>query len=265
MHTWNFKYYIGSVLAIPLLPLMYFQGKCIRASVPKLPEAKGPSGSFIPSEQNSRTLNMITLGESTMAGVGVDTHEEGFTGTLARELSRLNQFKTKWKVYARSGYTVKNTSHKLVPQIKEKNVDLVVIGLGGNDAFSLNTLNKWRKGIKSLIEKVRFKYPNASLVFINMPPIKEFPAFTPAIKFVIGNLVEIFGKALENEVKNHNNVFYFGNVITIKDWVTRLDTSATTQDFFSDGVHPSKLTYQTWAKDIARKITDNQIIQKVLG
>ena len=40
----NLKYTLGSVLTIPLLPIMYYQGKRIRANVPELPEASGIRG-----------------------------------------------------------------------------------------------------------------------------------------------------------------------------------------------------------------------------
>jgi lysophospholipase L1-like esterase len=256
------KYYFGSLIAIPLLPLMYFQGKKIRADIPNLPEALGPSGSCNSTTHTGRTVRMIAIGESTIAGVGVKTHKEGFAGSLARELSRLNQMNVDWKVYARSGYTAKDVSVKIVPEIKEKNIDLIVVGLGGNDAFSLNSPRVWKKNIGELIKRIQLKFPNSPIVFINMPPIKEFPAFTPAIKLVIGNLVEILGKVLKNEIQKYDQVFYYGDIIAIDEWVEKLQIQATIDDFFSDGVHPSKLTYQTWAKDIAYKITNEDIIKK---
>ena len=92
----NLKYFFGAIITIPLLPIMYFQGKKIRSSVPTLPEATGTEGK---AEKNpNRTLKLITIGESTIAGVGVDTHEEGFTGTIAKELSQKLDTDIEWKV-----------------------------------------------------------------------------------------------------------------------------------------------------------------------
>jgi lysophospholipase L1-like esterase len=260
----NFKYYIGALLTIPLLPLIYYQGKKIRVNVPKLPEAKGAEGS-VNSYKNQGTIRLVTLGESTIAGVGVQTHEEGFTRTLAEELSNLFHSNVDWQVYARSGYTAKNISEKLVPKIKEQHIDIIAIGIGGNDAFKLNSPTKWRKAIRSLIENLRLKYPNTIIVFCNMPPIKEFPAFTSLIKATIGNLVEVLGEELKKVVVEYDHVYYFGEVITLKDWIKRLNIDVKKEEFFSDGVHPSKLTYQTWAKDIALKIFQNDAIKKGLA
>ena len=84
----NLRYISGAIISIPLLPLMYYQGKKIRASVPQLPEATGIEGACLSSKQNKNNLNIICIGESTIAGVGVQTHEEGFAGTFGKELSR---------------------------------------------------------------------------------------------------------------------------------------------------------------------------------
>ena len=260
----NLKYLLGALITIPLLPLMYYQGKRIRQRVPQLPEAKGKEGTCEVNGSTSHTLNLITIGESTIAGVGVETHEEGFTGTLANEISRLFHSNVEWKVYARSGYTARKVKKKLIPKINETQANLVVVGLGGNDAFALRSPSKWKSDIQSLIESIQSKFPKAIIVFCNMPPIKEFPAFTPLIKFTVGNLVEIFGDELHNTIRKFDNVFHCGETITLKGWIDKFQLNATLEDFFSDGVHPSKLTYQTWAKDIANEVFRNEKIKKAL-
>ncbi|MBV6644814.1 MAG: hypothetical protein KI790_05170 [Cyclobacteriaceae bacterium] len=141
----NLKYLVGSALSLPLLPIMYYQGKKIRAGVPSLPEASGPTGiCHCAGKRSGRDISLLTIGESTIAGVGVTTHEVGFTGTLATELSNALTTDVRWRVYARSGYTAKKVREKIVPQIVEDTADLIVIGLGANDAFKLNRPSRWR-------------------------------------------------------------------------------------------------------------------------
>ncbi|SDS21981.1 Lysophospholipase L1 [Polaribacter sp. KT25b] len=249
----NFKYYLGVIISIPLLPFMYFQGKNIRKKVPKLPEAKEPKG-FVNGGFN-KTINILSIGESTIAGVGIDFHKTGFTGTLANTLSTELKSNINWRVYARSGYTVKQVCEKIIPKIKETSTDIIVVGMGGNDAFTLNSPKKWISDINNLIDLLQHKYPNTPIFFTNMPPIKEFPAFTKTIKFVIGNLVEILGKELKNSIQHKENVFYYDEIITLKDWSKKHSLSNSDSTiYFSDGVHPSKLTYQIWGKEIGEFI-----------
>lgn len=248
-----FRYFLLVLLAIPALPLMIYQGKRIRKSVPKLPEAKEPQGI---SGKGQNPLHLILLGESTIAGVGVATHAEGVAGSMANHLSKSLNQPINWKVFARSGYTAKNVISKYISKIADQKADLIVIGLGGNDAFVFNMPWRWQRSIRELIQKLRANHPDTPIVFMNMPPIKEFPAFTSLIQFIIGNLVEIHGRFLQKEVQQNENVFYNEEVITLKNWLHILPKGLSRSDFFSDGVHPSKITYQTWGREMAKFILD---------
>jgi lysophospholipase L1-like esterase len=260
----NIRYLSGALISLPLLPIMYWQGKRVRASVPDLPEAEGVEGQCHSNERTGDTWKVISIGESTIAGVGVKTHEEGFTGTFANELSRLFDRNVAWKVYAQSGCTAKEAGSTLIPKIIEKQADLIIIGLGGNDAFTLNRPSKWNTQIRLVIQSIKTKFPEAVIIFCHMPPIKEFPAFTTLMKFTLGNLVEILGEELKTIVNDYENTFYFGEKITLKGWIDKFGLSAQKESFFSDGVHPSKLAYQTWAKDIAYQVSKNGKIKDLL-
>ena len=107
----NLNYFWWLISSIPQLPFIYFQGKKIRESVPILPEAEGTIGTI--EIGASKTLKLLTIGESTIAGVGAKTHEEAFTGTLAKLLSKKTKSNVDWQVYARSGYTAKRVAYKL--------------------------------------------------------------------------------------------------------------------------------------------------------
>ena len=242
-------YLVGATLAFPLLPLMYFQGKRIRSKVPTLPEARIPQGSS--GNGSEPPLRLITIGESTIAGVGADLHENAFTGSMAKHLSSLRGRKVDWRVYARSGYTAKRVTYKILPKIEEEEVDLIVVGLGGNDAFALNRPWKWRKDMQQLIERLQAKFPETPIFFTNMPPIHEFPAFTWLIKRVVGGLVRTLGRELDDLVKDYPQVYYSAEVIHFKTWQDRYQVSGPVSNFFSDGVHPAPITYQVWGQDMA--------------
>ncbi|MEM1221099.1 MAG: SGNH/GDSL hydrolase family protein [Bacteroidota bacterium] len=248
------KYLFGVLLSIPLLPIMYFDGKKIKASIPKLPPATGPRGIVTVPNNSAAPLKLLCLGESTIAGIGVENHAEGFSGTLAQELSERLEQSVDWRVYAQSGYTAQQVVDRILPRIEEPEADLIVVGLGGNDAFTLNRPWNWRQAMEQLIDALQVRFPEGLIVFCNMPPIKEFPAFTPTIKFTVGNLVEILGQELATLVKKYDRVYYAEEVITVQTWAERYQVPADSKTYFSDGVHPSKITYQIWAKDMAKLI-----------
>ncbi|MEM7655631.1 MAG: SGNH/GDSL hydrolase family protein [Bacteroidota bacterium] len=256
----HLRYFLGALFSLPFLPLLYLQAKRVKASVPILPEAEGPEGYATMNSPDSPPFRLITIGESTIAGVGVQTHEEGFSGTLATELAQQLQQSVAWKVYARSGYTAAQVVKHLLSNISEEHIDLIVIGLGANDAFALHPPARWQKDVSSLIVRLRKAYPRVPIAFANMPPIKEFPAFPSLMRLFIGSLVELLGQALAQVVKDYEQVYYFGEVITLEGWMQKFPSDAKRGDFFSDGVHPSKLTYQTWAREVALQIQALEIL-----
>lgn len=253
----SIKYILGALVSIPILPLMAIQGKRIRKQIPTLPPAEGPEGI---TGAGPSSLRLLTLGESTIACLGAKTHEEGLTGSLAKEISAFSGKQVEWRVYAKTGYTAELVRKRLVPKMKEESADLIVIGLGGNDAFTLNRPWQWEKQVEKLILSLRKIFPETPILFLNMPPIKEFPAFTKLIRFVVGNLVNILGNELTQIVAKHPDVFYSSEQITLAGWMKKYDKKGKREDFFSDGVHPALITYQVWAKDVAGFIENNQIL-----
>lgn len=235
------------------MPIVFFQGNKIRKEFPRLPEAIEPEG--VSGEEYSSEMNVVGIGESTMACVGIDKHNNGFIGHFSRNLSKLLEKKVNWKVYAKSGYTAEMTRKQLLPQIEENNVDLFIISLGGNDTFQLNSPKKWSEDVVELISDLRSRFPVTPILFTTMPPIHTFPAFTGSIRFVLGNLVRIHGEALEKATKSADLVYYDPRKIELKEWLAKLPDKSKS-DFYSDGVHPSQLTFEIWGKEMAELITE---------
>lgn len=130
-------YYLWALPVLPLLPLLYLQGRRVRREVPALPEAHlGVQGS-IPGP--GPALHLLTPGESTVAGVGVTNHHEGISGQLALALRQASGRAVQWQVLARSGYTATRVRAKLVRRIPVIPFDYILVGLGGNDTFQLNS------------------------------------------------------------------------------------------------------------------------------
>lgn len=241
----HFSYFIKALLAIPLLPIMKVQGTQVRKSVPSL---EAPLDVIGKSGDGPKVFRLLTMGESTIAGIGVDSHHDGITGHLASLIAEQKDCLVEWEVIAKSGYTAKLVMDRLVPKISQS-YDLIVIGLGANDAFTLNTPMAWSRHIRELINELRSKLPHAPIVFLNMPPVKEFPAMTRVLKWTIGNLIEILGKELKNVIGDYSNVYYNQESLSLKSWSRKYKLEQNTSVYFSDGIHPSEMTYKIWAQD----------------
>ena len=251
-------YILWAISFSPLLPKMYRQGKAVRQNVPKLPEATGPKG--IAGSDGWPSMKVVFLGESTFAGVGVETHEEGLVGETARQLSDTLQRLIFWQVHAKSGYTARDVKEKLLSKIEYEDPAIIIIGLGGNNIFKLHSPAKWKREITTLIRELREREFNCPILFTNLPPVGEFPAMTDLLKSVFGKMVRLFHRVMLDVALRSEGVYYVGNPILLKDWIGRTEEANSIDDFFSDGIHPSKLTYRLWAEEIVEFIREKKLI-----
>src|SRR5439155_419110 len=77
---------------LALLPLLVAQGRHVRATALKLPEAAGERHGVAGSGRVA--LRVLIVGDSSAAGVGVGTQDEAFAGQLAQALVRHLQGQT---------------------------------------------------------------------------------------------------------------------------------------------------------------------------
>ncbi|MGB3179862.1 MAG: hypothetical protein WBB45_00625 [Cyclobacteriaceae bacterium] len=54
---------------------------------------------------------------------------------------------------------------KIINKLTEEHINLIVIGLGGNDAFMLNRPPRWKAEIRNLIDALAAKFPKPSACF----------------------------------------------------------------------------------------------------
>ena len=254
-------YYVLNLLFLLICyPIISAQLKDIRKNVPVLePPTDFQGEEHVGSEKNK---HIVFIGESTMVALGMPSHKKAFAGTLARNIAETTNTNISWKVYAKNGITAERVHSKLLKQINDEQVDLFVVGLGGNDSFRFTPPWKWRKDMENIINYLQSNFPSSKIVIINMPPTREFPVFSKLMRFIVGNMTDILRmklKGIEGE-----NVLYLDNKITLNQFLSIAnDTKLTIDDFFeTDRLHPSLYTYQLWATSSVNDIFEKGFIKK---
>lgn len=251
-------YYLNSVIALPFLPVLSYLGKRVEKEIPQLPEASENITGKITGKKE--VINLLTIGESTIAGVGVTDHKDGITGQIAMFLNQITQKTVNWQVVAKNGYTAQRVQEQLVKLIPQINFDMIVVGLGANDTFQFNSPLTFKRHIFALIRKLRQSQPQAKIVIISVPPVSDFPAFPKLLKFFLGNLVKLHGNIIKDISTFYPSVFYMPKILRMKDWLNFENRKLTPQDLFSDGIHPSALTYSIWGKEVVDFMLKNEIV-----
>ena len=230
----QWRFILFGVILAPFLPLLYLQGKLVRWKVGRLPDAQGDTNGRVSAGEKS--LELLAIGESTVAGVGVKTHEEALTGQFSRHLSKTTGESINWEALGVSGITVRRSINELVPNIPRKEIDVVLVALGANDVFSLSSPKGYLRDMRELIAILRKKYPKAQIFLANVPMVRDFLALPNPLRFLLSRLAKLHHFNTIDMVKTIPNTFYF-------EEVDRVD-----EDFFSDGIHPSAKGYNLWSE-----------------
>ncbi|MEP7213755.1 MAG: SGNH/GDSL hydrolase family protein [Acidobacteriota bacterium] len=234
--VWQIKFVVAGALILPFAPLLYLQGQLTRRRVGVLPEAAGPKSGR--SGEGDEAVEMLAIGESTVAGLGAKTHQTAFAGQFARELASRLDKTVNWTVIGRNGVTAERTIRELVPQIPAKQFDFILVGLGGNDVMKLSSPRKWRRDMTQLLTILKEKNPNAVIFLSNCPVIKLSPAIPQPINALLWELSKLHDANIKEVVAQTENVFYYHQPTDVPP------------DFFADGIHPSEMGYAEWSRSM---------------
>ncbi len=257
----HFSFYARLLLSIPILPILYWQGKKSKAAVPDLPPAKHPAGTVFHPQAN-RTLRIISFGESAFAGIGIDNHQNTITGVFAQEVSQKLEQNIQWEVVAQSGYNAEQVKDELVGLSTINTPDLIIIGLGANDTFEIHFPEKWKRDMIQLIEQIRRKHGACPILLAHLPPVHQFPVLTPLLQWFMGSFMKEYHTVNQKIVQIQPAVYYVNQRIDFDTWADRLPEGFTKSDLFCDGVHPGKLAHNLWGKEIASFVLQKELLVK---
>ena len=233
---WQTIYIFGAAALLPFAPFLYLQGQYVRRKVGRLPDAKGETFGKTGMEKDS--VKLLIIGESTAAGVGARTHETGLAGNFARFLSAKLGKSVEWQVIGRSGITVKETIHELVPKIPDEKFDYILLALCGNEVLKLRSPRTFRRDMKKLIEILENKHEGATFFITNAPAVRLSPILPFPIKPILGQLSAMHDANAQEFTAKMERVFYFHQPTEVP------------ADFFADGLHPSEKGYEVWSKNM---------------
>ncbi len=219
------------------LPLLWFQGMRLKRKVPRFTTpGDHPYGIC---KGNNKEFNILGLGESPMAGVGIAKHTLTLTGLTAGRLNKLLGYSINWKILAQSGLTLKNLN-KLICEQSDENVDLVLVSMGGNDVFQLTPPWIWKKNIDKCVKLIFQKNEKPVILFSPVPPVGRFPAIPSPLRIAFGFWEFLLQGCLAQVISSIDNTYLLDE---------RYPDGK--KYYLEDGIHPSRLAYDPWSEKLS--------------
>lgn len=246
--------WLPELCALPLLPWLLAQGKRTRRITPRMPEAAGArSGICLPFADAGMSgaasdlpalLELLVIGESPVAGVGVEWQEQAVSAQLAHQLAGQMQQAVKWTAFGKNGARVSDAIRDVVPQLPERKTHIVLIAFGVNDSTAFCSSSRYQRDLKRLIEAVQSKLQPDLLVVAGVPPLHLFPALPQPLRFVLGLKASVLNRAAKALVATLPQAIFVAVQSNAKDRSLMA----------VDGYHPSAAGAVLWAQQLAAAI-----------
>ncbi|MDG9928152.1 MULTISPECIES: SGNH/GDSL hydrolase family protein [unclassified Pseudomonas] len=227
-------------LALAALPLVLPLAIHTRRTALRLPPAGGEQSGLAGAELAGEPLRLLLVGESTVAGVGVEAQEVALAGQLARALALREGRPVAWRACGENGITAAEAGERLLPVALAEPADLVLLVFGVNDTTHLSSLARWEDSLRSLSRALSER--GGKVVFTGVPPIQHFSALPWLLRQLLGRRAALLDAALRR-VSAEERAEYAPVALRFSpDYLAR------------DGYHPSALGYRVWAEHLAERL-----------
>lgn len=238
--------YLPELVALPLLPLLIAQGRRARRITPRLPEAGGATEGWAGRNLSGSPLRLLCFGESPVAGVGVQSHEEAITGCLGAALSQHLQRPVAWAAVGRNGATVEEAMQHLLPLVPAQPVDLALVAFGVNDTTAFRRVDRWRRDVVALLDALHTRCSPRLILLSGVPPVGRFPALPQPLRAVMGMKAAALDRALAALAQSRTATVYVPLQLNTRDPALMAH----------DGYHPSAAGCSAWAGLLAAACAD---------
>jgi lysophospholipase L1-like esterase len=214
----------------------------MRQTALRLPEAEGQRTGVIVIESGQTELNLLFVGDSTMAGVGVRHQTAALAIQTATLLATRLRRSVRWQLMAKSGV---NTSQSL-EFVKGQDLlpaDVLITALGTNDVTSQTKPTQFVADYEALLETLLPRVGANFAVISGLPPLHLTPAAPQPLRWYFGRYAHLLDEHLQRWIVPRRNVAYIS-----------LQWASDRTELAADGFHPGENQYRIWADLIALQI-----------
>lgn len=220
-----------------LAPVLIGQAMYLRRHALAMPEPEGPREGVT---GQGADLRVLIVGDSSAAGVGVDSQDDAFSGQLVHHLGAA--YRVHWRLLAKTGATTASTLGSL--HLEQPGAyDIAVTSLGVNDVTHAVSLRRWLRDQAALHTLLGQKFGVRRSYISALPPLGQFPLLPQPLRWAVGSQVERFKRHLANLSDAAQGFDYVPVPIEFHpDMLAR------------DGFHPSAALYAAWSGIMADHI-----------
>jgi lysophospholipase L1-like esterase len=238
------KVFFYRVMFWLMLPVSAIQGLRLKKTALRLPEASGEKSGSCGA---GKDLHLLAIGDSIIVGVGTGTTRRSLPVQFATALTESLERTVHWQIAGQNGADILHLQQQIHDLDQSQQADIILISIGVNDVTGLTSKAQWTSRLESVTQLLKNKWPVATLIFIGLPPMGQFPLPPQPLRFTLGQRAETLDNITAAYIAQQRNMLHIPTHI-----------NPTQQEFCEDGFHPSALATKDWARHLAMKFTELQ-------
>ncbi|MEM7068502.1 MAG: SGNH/GDSL hydrolase family protein [Pseudomonadota bacterium] len=231
-----------SLLSWLALPIYIWQGLGVRRNSTRL--APPPQKPLVSLKGKGKPLNILFMGDSSAAGVGVEEFDESVAGRLPHLLKEKSGRPILVRTSGNNSATSGSIRDYVLPHLAAEHYDYVIISIGTNDAKNFHSGKRFCKEFGSLIYAIHAKYPGAKIIWQGLLDMQDVPILPTPLNKILGIRSRILRENGKILCRERNALAPETNWKPIRE------------NFSSDGFHASSTGYRIWAEELSEYIFD---------
>lgn len=233
----DWRFWLGFGATLP-------QALYVRSTALRLGPAAGPAEGVV--DGPGSPLRLLLVGDSIIAGVGVDQLSDALPGQLARAIAAHSGRPVHWHAVGVGGLDAGEVHDQLLPAQTPTAPDLVVVSVGVNDVTGLRTGKHWRRRLGQLLDRLASDHvstTSAPVVHLGIPPLGHFPGLPQPLRALMGHRAANLDKIARE-------------VVAERPWGLHIASEfvPVANQFAADGYHPNADACQMWAEGIVERL-----------
>ena len=219
------------------LPVYVWQGLAVRRRIHRM--APPPHPGFLAFPGQGRPVELLVLGDSSAAGVGVDDIADSVAGLLPKFMAQRSGRPVNARIAGMNSATAADIRDFVVPHVAFRDFDVIALNIGTNDAKNYHTKRRFKKDFGTLLYALRARFPSATIVWsgvIDLGGVPSLPSPLNRILSIRSRLIDSMGRTLCRER---------GALCPPSEW------RCIPENFSADGFHASAAGYREWADGLA--------------
>ena len=234
---------------LALLPLLLAQGKRLRATALRLPEASGERHGVV--GPGDVAIRVLIVGDSSAAGVGVATQAEGLAGQLAQSLADRSSAAVGWQLVAQSGHTARDACEAL-RAARLAPADLLVTAVGVNDVVAQTRPARFLAALDELHALAVSRAGVTHAWHCGLPPMGSFPLLPQPLRWLLGRDAAALDRVLSRHLAGMPARLHLP--LPQAPRTPDAGDSMPSGWMAHDGFHPGPMGYRHWGKQVAEAI-----------